>query len=163
MKKSAEVDTLSPLIYEYKSIDRLEGSRRSIKRHHLENSIRISLVTAIQTFFTIHGNYGKYTMVEVAPKQIKIGSHTIDILAKFTSNSDLSDVHLLIPIKTRETEGGGHSYLFARDIMPAISNLENDINNYHIVAVIIAQNWSSAEIVNINNGEYQVDNASLYN
>lgn len=165
-KKSAEVDTLSALIYEYKNyvksfewltireviIDRLEGSRRSIKGHHLESSIRIALVTAIQTFFVINGNYGKYTTVEVAPKQIKIGSHTIDVSAKFTSNDDdLPDVNLLIPIKTRETEGGGHSHLFTRDIMQAISNLENDINYYHIVAVIIAQNWSSTEIVNINN------------
>ena len=164
-KKSAEVDTLSALIYEYKSyvksfewltireviIDRLEGSRRSIKGHHLESSIRIALVTAIQTFFAIHGNYGKYTTVEVAPKQIKIGSHTIDVSAKFISNGDLPDVNLLIPIKTRETEGGGHSHLFTRDIMQAIGDLENDINHYHIVAVIIAQNWSSTEIININN------------
>ena len=53
---------------------------------------------------------------------------------------------LLIPVKTRETEGGGHSHLFSRDLITAINYLNRDANDYHVVAVIIAENWSTSEI-----------------
>lgn len=51
-----------------------------------------------------------------------------------------------LQIKTRETEGGGHSHLFSRDLIAAINDLNRDANDYHVVAVIIAENWSNAEI-----------------
>ncbi len=60
-KKTAEINTLVELIYEYKTnvrsfewltireiiIDRLEGSRRSIKGHYLEATIRMALITSL--------------------------------------------------------------------------------------------------------------------
>lgn len=92
----AETDSLTELIFEYRSvvknfewatvreivIDRLEGSRRSISGHHVESNIRTGLITAIQNFFSIYNNYGKFKKVEIADKQIKVGRHTVDVSAK---------------------------------------------------------------------------------
>jgi hypothetical protein len=161
----AEMDTLAELIFEYKNfvktfdwlvvreiiIDRLEGSRRSIKGHHLETSVRTALITAIQNYYSIYGNYGIFKKVEIAPKQIKIGNHTVDVSAELTPKDGSSTVKLLIPIKTRETEGGGHAHIFTRDIMSAVRDLKDDLNNYRISTVIIAQNWSASEIGHITN------------
>ncbi len=73
-KTVAETDTLVELILEYRScvrsfdwltvrevvIDSLEGSRRSIKGHHLEASVRTALITAFQNYFAIYGNFGNF-------------------------------------------------------------------------------------------------------
>ncbi|MDM8565070.1 hypothetical protein QUF74_05400 [Candidatus Halobeggiatoa sp. HSG11] len=161
----AETDTLVELIYEYRTyvksfewltireviIDRLEGSRRSIKGHYLEASVRTALITSFQNYFAIYGNYGKYKKVKIADKQIKIGNHTIDISAELIPMDKNPSKVLLIPIKTRETEGGGHAHIFTRDIMAAIHDLKKDLNKYHMTAVIIAQNWSATELGNIDN------------
>lgn len=80
-KVIAETDTLVELIFEYKNcvknfdwrtireviIDRLEGSRRSIKGHHLEANVRTALITSIQNYFSIYNNYGKYKKVTGIP------------------------------------------------------------------------------------------------
>ena len=164
-KVIAETDTLVELIFEYKSyvksfewptvrevvIDRLEGSRRSIKGHKLEASIRTALVTSFQNYFSIYGNYGKYKAIRIADKQIKIGNHTVDVSAELVSKDDNRREILLMPIKTRETEGGGHAHIFTRDIIAALRDLKEDENTYHMTVVIIAQNWSAAELGNIDN------------
>lgn len=162
-KVIAETDTLVELIFEYKNcvknfdwhttreviIDRLEGSRRSIKGHHLEANVRTALITSIQNYFSIYGNYGKYKKPVIAPKQIKIGNHTIDVSVELIPKDGGPQEILLVPIKTRETEGGGHAHLFTRDIMAAVRELQDDANKYHIAAVIIAQNWAASELGNI--------------
>lgn len=162
-KVLAETETLVELIYEYKYyvksfewltvreiiIDRLEGSRRSIKGHHLEASVRTALITSFQYYFSIYGNYGKYEKVNIADKQIKIGNHTVDVSAELIAIDGSQKEILLIPIKTRETEGGGHAHIFTRDIIAAVRDLKEDSNKYHIMAVIIAQNWSALELENI--------------
>ena len=56
---------------------------------------------------------------------------------------------LLMPIKTRETEGGGHAHLFTRDIIAAVRDLKEETDTYYLTAVIIAQNWSPSELGNI--------------
>lgn len=165
-KIKAETDALVELIFEYKSvvksfewqavrevvIDRLEGSRRSIRGHVLETSARTSLVTAIQNYYSIHSNYGKFKKVEIADKQIKIGRHTVDVSALLYPEKNPTDpIRLLIPIKTRETEGGGHSHIFTRDIISAITDIKSEQRNDHIAVVIIAENWSPREIETINN------------
>ena len=163
-KVIAETDTLVALIFEYKSyvksfnwiavrevvIDRLEGSRRSIKGHRLEASVRMALITAFQNYFAIYDGYGQYKKVTIATKQIKIGSHTVDVSAELVPKDNRPKEVVLIPIKTRETEGGGHAHLFTRDIIAAIRELKEDENNYHMAAVIIARNWSTSELENIN-------------
>jgi hypothetical protein len=164
-KLVAETDTLVELILEYRSyvksfswltvreviIDRLEGSRRSIKGHHLESSVRTAIITAFQNYFSIYSNYGKYKKIDIAESQIKIGNHTIDVSVKLTPLDNSLPESLLIPIKTRETEGGGHSHIFTRDIIAAVRELKEDESKYYIVAVIVALNWSISELENINN------------
>lgn len=162
-KVIAETDALVELIFEYKSyvksfdwitvrevvIDRLEGSRRSIKGHHLEASVRTALITAFQNYFAIYGGYGKYKKVTIADKQIKIGNHTVDVSAELVPKDNGPKETLLMPIKTRETEGGGHAHIFTRDIIAAVRELKEDAHRYHMMAVIIARNWSISELGNI--------------
>lgn len=162
-KLTAEVDTLAELIVEYRSvvrsfewsavrevmIDRLEGSRRSISGHRYEPYVRASLIASLQYYYSVHGDYGKYQRVEIAAKQLKIGSHTIDVVAELIPKSGGESLQLLIPVKTRETEGGGHSHLFTRDIITAISALGAQIPSRRVVVVIIAANWSASEIATI--------------
>jgi len=164
-KLTAETDALVELIFEYKSvvksfewqavreviIDRLEGSRRSIRGHALEASARTSLVTAIQNYYSIHGDYGKFKKVEIADKQIKIGRHTVDVSALLYPKNESVPIRLLIPIKTRETEGGGHSHIFTRDVISAITDIKAEKKKDHIVVVIVAENWSPREIETIDN------------
>jgi hypothetical protein len=159
-KMTAETDSLVELMFEYRTIvksfdwltvrevvlDRLEGSRRSISGHQVETYVRDSLITALQYYYSIHGNYGQYRKVEIANKQIKIGNHTVDVSVDLIPRAGTDRTKLLIPVKTRETEGGGHSHLFSRDLITAISDLNRDANNYRVVVVIIAENWSASEI-----------------
>lgn len=160
---TAETDTLIELINEYKHnvksfewlvvreviIDRLEGSRRSIKGHKLESNVRTAVISAFQYYFSIYGNYGKYKKINIANKQIKIGNHTVDVSVELFPKDGSSKEIILIPIKTRETEGGGHAHLFTRDIIAALTELEEDSTKYHMVSVIIAKNWSNTELGNI--------------
>ncbi|MDR2842006.1 MAG: hypothetical protein LBV52_02270 [Spirochaetaceae bacterium] len=161
----AETDTLVELIYQYRDIvktfewqtireviiDRLEGSRRSISGHKIEAYVRTSLVAAIQHYYSIYNNYGRFKKISIADNQIKIGRDTIDVSAQlFSKNSGIIE-NILILVKTRETEGGGHAHLFTRDIMSAITEVKINIQTPHLVVVIIAENWSSEELVTIDN------------
>ena len=78
--------------------------------------------------------------------------HTIDISAKLYPKNECSKIEsILIPVKTRETEGGGQSHLFTRDIITAITDIKKKIENPHILVVIIAEDWSPTELHTINN------------
>jgi len=131
-------------------IDRLEGSRRSISGHNLEASVRIGFVTAVQTYFAINSNYGNFKKVVIANKQVKIGRHTIDLSIELT-NKNNDTIHLFIPIKTRETEGGGHSHIFTRDVVAAINDITLEDEFARFALVIIAENWSPNELKSIQN------------
>ena len=173
-KLTAETDTLVELIFEYKAsvksfdwitvreviIDRLEGSRRSIRGHHLEANVRTALITAFQNYFAIYGNYGRYKKAKIADKQIKIGNHTVDVSVELVPRDGGQNEILLMPIKTRETEGGGHAHLFTRDIIAAVRELKEETGIYHLTAVIIAENWSPSELGNIEN---QIDLLFYFN
>lgn len=153
-----EYDTLSELIFEYRTVvksfdwltvrevilDRLEGSRRSISGHGAEAFVRAGVVTAFQNFYSIFMNYGKYSEVIISDRQIKIGRHTVDV--SVTLNNANRRVDLVIPVKTRETEGGGHSHLFSRDLITAIKDIKELRPDTILAVVIIAQNWSVSEI-----------------
>ncbi|MFN3978786.1 MAG: hypothetical protein ACK4SA_00210 [Caldilinea sp.] len=159
-KLDAEIDTLIALFHEYRYLvrsfewevvreiimDRLEGSRRSISGHRIEAHVRTSLATAIQYYFAVHGNYGLYKRVEIADKQVKIGGHTVDVSVVLVPHGGNRLVRLLIPVKTRETEGGGHSHLFTRDLITAIAGLDDSSEVLRVAVVIIARNWSPSEI-----------------
>ena len=159
----AEIDALAALIYEYRDsvksfewlaireimIDRLEGSRRSIAGHVQEAVLRTGLAVAFQNYYAINLNYGKYTKINIADKQIKIGMHTVDLSVEMENEVSGEKSHLYIPVKSRETEGGGHSYIFTRDVIAAVRDIKEIEPDSHILLVIIAESWSQDEIEGI--------------
>src|SRR5690242_14049389 len=76
---TAEIQVITALIVKYRQnvktfswdairevvIDRLEGSRRSLKGHEKEAVVRTALVAAFQTYYKNHFNYGAYTAIEI--------------------------------------------------------------------------------------------------
>lgn len=47
---------------------------------------------------------------------------------------------ILLPVKTRETMGGGHALLFTRDIHKSISVAQT--NGYECLPIVIAESWT---------------------
>ena len=168
-----EAQALAALLFKYRKnlltfswdavreviIDRLEGSRRSISGHERETVVRTALLTAVQQYFSEHADYGSYAKVEIPTGQIKIGKETYDVSARLTSAKDQSTCDILVPVKTRETEGGGHSHLFTRDIMSAINAAREGQPNSFVVAVIVARNWAASES---NTVREKVDFAAIF-
>lgn len=158
-RTDVEIQALAALIYKYRRnlrtfswdavreviFDRLEGSRRSISGHERETVVRAALLTAVQKYFTDHSNYGIYAKVEISAGQIKIGNETYDVSARLIGTEEQGVRDILVPVKTRETEGGGHSHLFTRDIMSAINAVRANRPDSFVVAVIVAKNWASRE------------------
>ncbi|MCU0498245.1 MAG: hypothetical protein MUF87_12905 [Anaerolineae bacterium] len=157
----SEIEVLTALIVEYRDyvktfswevireiiIDRLEGSRRSIKGHEKETVVRTALIIAIQEYFHKTKSYGIYAGVEIPDTQVMIGNESYDISVNLLDTDGNTVKRILIPIKTRETEGGGHSHLFTRDILSAINAVkESD----YVVVVIVAKNWAQRETESLN-------------
>lgn len=172
-RTETEVDVLASLICKYQVyvktfigeavreviIDRLEGSRRSIRGHEKEAIVRTALLTAIQDFFTHHESYGLYAGVEIAAGQVKVGNESYDVSANLLDPEKRCIRRILVPLKTRETEGGGHAHLFTRDIMSALNAAKYDNPNDFLIAVIVARNWSLREAVIIRD---RVDHAAIF-
>jgi hypothetical protein len=172
-RPEVEAEVLSALICKYRSqvktfewqavreiiLDRLEGSRRAIKGREKEGIVRTALATAIQSFFAESGNYGKYAGVEIADKEIIIGNETFDVSANLLDGKGQCARRILVPIKTRETEGGGHAHLITRDIKSAMRAAKFDNAHDFLIAVIVAQNWSEREALTI---RQMVDHAAIF-
>jgi hypothetical protein len=169
-----EIEVITLLIIEYRSllktfswevireivIDRLEGSRRSIRGHEKEQIIRKALVMAIQTYFSQFSTYGIFSRVEILVSQVMINNESYDVgINMFDSDGDITK-RLFVAIKTRETEGGGHSHLFSRDISSAIDAIKLANKNDYLMVVIIAKNWSQREVDNL---VQKVDNLIIVN
>jgi len=127
-------------------MERLEGSRRAIKGTLFEAIIRINLNELFKN--------NKINLT-VGETQIKLGSETYDIT--ITGNKGI----ILIPVKTRETTGGGHALLFTRDINQAIEKARND--GYKCIPIIIAEAWKidfnllkSQEFIHIDKNPNQI-------
>ena len=105
-------------------LDRLEGSRRALKGTTFENTVR----TAIRAVIAQH-----QMTLRVGDSQVKIGDETYDVQIIGASRT------ILLPVKTRETMGGGHANLFTRDIHKAISVAQ--ANGYECIPVVIAESW----------------------
>lgn len=103
---------------------RLEGSRRALKGSKFENIIR----QCLRELFEQHG-----IPLTVSPHGIKIGGETYDVVVKGKLNS------ILMPVKTRETMGGGHSLLFTRDIHKSIGTAKE--LGYVCIPIIVAEAW----------------------
>ncbi|WP_071190864.1 hypothetical protein [Trichormus sp. NMC-1] len=106
-------------------IDRLEGSRRAIKGNLFEAIVRINLKQIFKS---------NNLDLSVEETQIKLGDETYDVKVSGSKGT------ILIPVKTRETMGGGHAHLFTRDIYKAIEAANN--SGFTCIPVIIAESWT---------------------
>jgi hypothetical protein len=106
-------------------IDRLEGSRRAKKGALFEVIVR-DLLNEI-----ISANSLK---LKVNKSEIRLENETYDVSVIGSQKT------LLIPVKTRETMGGGHAHIFTRDIRESISRAVSA--GYEVFPIIIAESWS---------------------
>lgn len=107
-------------------INRLEGSRRALKGNLLENIVREEL-----SFLFEENNVS----LKIGDKELKINEETYDVQVFGLKKT------ILLPVKSRETMGGGHALLFTRDIFKSISVAQKA--NYECVPVIIAESWKA--------------------
>jgi len=105
-------------------VARLEGSRRALKGSHFEELVR----ELLRDVFSKHK-----LKLKVGGKETRIKEETYDV--QITSKSR----KILMPVKTRETMGGGHANLFTRDIFKSISVAHE--NGYECIPIIIAESW----------------------
>lgn len=105
---------------------RLEGSRRALKGGLFEHLVR----TALKEFFKTHN-----LKLDLGDKEIQLFKETYDIQIVDTNQNIL----FLIPVKTRETMGGGHATLFTRDIHKSISVATQ--HGYQCLPIIVAESW----------------------
>ncbi len=103
---------------------RLEGSRRALKGTRFESLVR-NLLTELFAANAID--------LAVGEKQITISDETYDVQVVSGKSK------ILIPVKTRETMGGGHANLFTRDIHKSISVAQE--NGYLCIPIVIAESW----------------------
>lgn len=153
-----EAEVLSLLLYSYKdnikffdwsvfrevALNRLEGSRRAKKGSAIETYIRTALTESFSYYYKTRGNYGSYTDFRIMDRPLKVKNRTYDVAA--IVKNDKEDRLIVLPVKTRETQGGGHSHLFSRDIEQANKDILEIYPTACIIPVIIAQNWSIEEI-----------------
>lgn len=128
------IDFLLPLLpdeeqWEWPSVaevmlQRLEGSRRALKGNLFEAIVR----TQLKEMFKRHNLNLKVTDIEV-----RINDETYDVEVRSPNN------RILLPVKTRETMGGGHALLFTRDIHKSISVAHE--NGFNCIPVVIAESW----------------------
>jgi len=103
---------------------RLEGSRRALKGTLFESLVR----DALRNLFA-----AQRVELEVGKKETRINDETYDVQVTKGSKT------VLLPVKTRETMGGGHANLFTRDIYKSISVARD--NGYECIPIIIAESW----------------------
>ena len=106
-------------------LSRLEGSRRALRGTLFEGIVRRSLESLINQ---------RQLPLQVSRTQVQIADETYDVQITGESGS------LLIPVKTRETMGGGHSMLFTRDIYKSI--LVATEQGHTCVPIVIAESWT---------------------
>lgn len=106
-------------------IHRLEGSRRALKGTLFEAVVRRVLVDVF-TRYQIE--------LKIGDKQVMVDDETYDVPVYGTTET------LLIPVKTRETMGGGHALLFTRDIHKSVAAAE--AAGHRCLPIIIAESWT---------------------
>lgn len=106
-------------------LQRLEGSRRALKGGLFEAIVR----TQLTDLFKRHKLNLRVTANEV---RLNDETYDVEILGK--------DAKILMPVKTRETMGGGHALLFTRDIHKSISVAHE--NGFNCIPVVIAESWT---------------------
>ena len=108
-------------------VDRLEGSRRAIKGTLFEAIVRRQLKDVFKSFDI---------SAKVHDNETRIDGETYDVVVSGNNKQ------ILMPVKTRETMGGGHALLFTRDIHKSISVAVS--NGYKCLPIVIAESWSGS-------------------
>jgi hypothetical protein len=124
-------------------IDRLEGSRRSIRGRASEVVVRTAASVALQEYFGRRHSYGRFGGINVPDHEVRVGGETFDVSVDLLSYDKTVRERILMPVKTRETEGGGHAHLFTRDVEAAIAAARREGEANWVAVWIIAQNWSA--------------------
>jgi hypothetical protein len=88
---------------------------------------------------------GKYRDFNILAKPIKINNRTYDAAVELRLLNGSPQL-IIMPVKTRGTEGGGHAHLFTRDIEQANIDILKVYPNAIIAFVIVSTNWSLEEI-----------------
>jgi len=154
-----EIEALASLLHVYRTVlgtfawpavrevicDRLEGSRRAIKGRQKEAVVRTAVAAAVQDYFQRHGSYGRFASVDIPDSGVRVGNEEFDVVMHLCDAEGAVLEQILFPVKTRETEGGGHSHIFTRDINSAITAARESDLPVWIAVFIIAQNWSGRE------------------
>lgn len=104
--------------------DRLEGSRRAIKGTLFEVIVRRILAEIFEAHKLV---------LSVSETEIKLEGETYDVIVTGPKSK------ILIPVKTRETMGGGHAMLFTRDIHKSISAAREA--GLDCIPIVIAESW----------------------
>ena len=105
-------------------LQRLEGSRRALKGGLFEAIVRDQL----KSLFKKHN-----LKIKVTDKEVRLNDETYDV------ELICGDKKILMPVKTRETMGGGHSLLFTRDIHKSIAVAHE--NHFNCIPIVIAESW----------------------
>jgi hypothetical protein len=105
---------------------RLEGSRRALRGTLMEEIVRRNLRRLIEA---------NGLPIQVLPTQVRIADETYDVQVNGLTAS------LLLPVKSRETMGGGHAYLFTRDIYKSISVAQQA--GLRCIPIVIAESWTA--------------------
>lgn len=106
-------------------MDRLEGSRRSIRGTLFEAIVRRQL----QSIFS-----ERRMSLQVSEAEIRLQGETYDVSVVSAAGQ------ILIPVKTRETMGGGHALLFTRDIHKSVSAAH--AAGFVCLPIIVAESWA---------------------
>jgi hypothetical protein len=102
----------------------LEGSRRALKGTLFEEIVR----TALKDLFDAEG-----LRLQISDKEVRLNEETYDVQVIGPRGK------ILIPVKTRETMGGGHALLFTRDIHKSISVAYE--HGFECIPIVIAESW----------------------
>lgn len=105
-------------------LSRLEGSRRALKGTLFEGIVRRNLEKLIKQH---------QLSIQINKTEVRISDETYDVQIIGKNGS------ILLPVKTRETMGGGHALLFTRDIYKSIMVATE--NGYTCIPIIIAESW----------------------
>lgn len=105
-------------------LQRLEGSRRALKGGLFEAIVRSQLSELFKS---------KMLKLVVTNQEVMLNDETYDIEVVGAKGK------ILMPVKTRETMGGGHALLFTRDIHKSISVAHE--NGFNCIPVVIAESW----------------------
>lgn len=106
-------------------LQRLEGSRRALKGGLFEAIVRAQLAELFRA---------KKLNLTVTSQEVNLNDETYDVEIVGKKSK------ILMPVKTRETMGGGHALLFTRDIHKSISVAQQ--NGFECIPVVIAESWS---------------------